>query len=47
MATGFLLLCLLAGVLVPKAGAGPRPGPPEGEMAEGTIGIAAAEGAQA
>jgi MFS family permease len=44
MATGFLLICLVAGVLVPKVETAARPG--EGEMAEGTLGIAAAEGAQ-
>jgi MFS family permease len=45
MATGFLLICLLAGLLVPKVGATPKPR--EGELAEGTLGIAATEGAQA
>ena len=45
MATGFLLICLLAGFLVPKAGTGAGAGysSPEADQGE----IPAPEGAQA
>jgi len=41
MATGFLLVCLLAGVLVPKTGTGPS----QTAQDEGAVGAAAPEGA--
>jgi hypothetical protein len=44
MATGFLLVCLLAGALVPKAGTGHSFA--EADQGESAVGIAAAEGAQ-
>ena len=44
MATGFLLVCLLAGILVPKTGAEPASQAPQGEA---TVGASAPEGAQA
>jgi MFS family permease len=49
MATGFLLICLLAGFLVPKAGTGAGAGYsfPDADQGEANVGIAAPEGAQA
>jgi MFS family permease len=49
MATGFLLICLLAGFLVPKAGTGAGAGysSPDADQGERNVGIAATEGAQA
>jgi MFS family permease len=47
MATGFLLICLLAGFLVPKTMTGTEPLPTEAHQDESTAGIAAAEGARA
>jgi MFS family permease len=52
MATGFLLACLLAGVLVPKAGTGPsQAGQDQSAVGaahdEATVGVASPEGAQA
>jgi len=49
MATGFLLICLLAGFLVPKAGTGAGAGDSSAEADQGerNVGIAATEGAQA
>ena len=49
MATGFLLICLLTGFLVPKAGTGAGAGYsfPEADQGEGNAEIAAPEGAQA
>ncbi len=44
MATGFLLVCLLAGVLVPKTGAEPASQAPQGDT---TVAAPAPEGAQA
>ena len=44
MATGFLLVCLLAGVLVPKAGTGPASQAPQSEA---TVGAPVPEAAQA
>jgi MFS family permease len=44
MATGFLLICIVAGVLVPKVGTGPVAA--EAAQSEKTVGVAA-EGAQA
>ncbi|MGO9956217.1 MAG: MFS transporter [Solirubrobacteraceae bacterium] len=49
MATGFLLICLLTGFLVPKAGTGAGAGysSAEADQGERSVGIAATEGAQA